>query len=224
MRLRGALSNFGIRQRLKRFGELQERLLIEARSRPKTPRTLKRRCGVVQETVVSVLAAATEPMHVRDVHKAVELALGNGPVSKDSVNSCLSTGARGDTPRFERTQGRLASTATVCPLNQSLEPKSRIRRIQGRVNEVAFAPEHLRRARPASVSLPRRPKAALLALRRSSRCGRSRRRAASCSSASIFTPSPSSNLGACQEGFGANAKRISSGGQMRSGAHFRFCG
>ena len=105
MRLMGALSNFGIQQRLRRLAELRERLLVEAKSRPRPPRTLKRRCGAVQETVIAVLAAAIEPMHVRDVHRAVELALGDGPVSKDSVNSCLSTGARGDAPRFERTQG-----------------------------------------------------------------------------------------------------------------------
>jgi len=57
--------------------------------------------GVVQRAVIRVLAAAGHALSVADVQGAVEERLGR-PVSKDSVNSCLSTGARGAEPRFER--------------------------------------------------------------------------------------------------------------------------
>ena len=40
-------------------------------------------------------------MRVQDIHAAVERLLGMR-VSKDSVNSCLSTGSRGKDARFER--------------------------------------------------------------------------------------------------------------------------
>jgi hypothetical protein len=55
--------------------------------------------GVVQRAVVQVLAGADRVLSVADVHGAVEARLGQ-PVSKDSVGSCLSTGARGAEPRF----------------------------------------------------------------------------------------------------------------------------
>ncbi len=59
--------------------------------------------GVVQRAVVGVLADAdaAAPLSMLDLHRAVEERLGQ-PVSKDSVNSCLSTGARGAQPRFAR--------------------------------------------------------------------------------------------------------------------------
>jgi hypothetical protein len=40
-------------------------------------------------------------LSVADMHRAVEVRLGQS-VSKDSVNSCLSTGARSAQPRFQR--------------------------------------------------------------------------------------------------------------------------
>jgi len=40
-------------------------------------------------------------MDVGEVHTTVERLLGC-PVSRDSVNSCLSTGARGARPNFQR--------------------------------------------------------------------------------------------------------------------------
>jgi hypothetical protein len=57
--------------------------------------------GVVQRAVTRVLAVAGHALSVADVQGVVEERLGQ-PVSKDSVNSCLSTGARGAKPRFER--------------------------------------------------------------------------------------------------------------------------
>jgi len=57
--------------------------------------------GVVQRAVIEVLAQADRPMDVGEVHTTVEGLLGY-PVSRDSVNSCLSTGARGARPNFQR--------------------------------------------------------------------------------------------------------------------------
>jgi hypothetical protein len=50
--------------------------------------------GVVQRAVVCVLAAVDRALSVADVQGGVEERL-EGPVSKDSVRSCLSSGARG---------------------------------------------------------------------------------------------------------------------------------
>ena len=57
--------------------------------------------GVVQRAVIEALAEADRPMDVREVHTTVEGLLGC-PVSRDSVNSSLSTGARGARPSFQR--------------------------------------------------------------------------------------------------------------------------
>jgi len=45
--------------------------------------------GVVQRAVIEALAEADRPMEVGEVHATVEGLLGC-PVSRDSVNSCLS--------------------------------------------------------------------------------------------------------------------------------------
>jgi flagellar biosynthesis/type III secretory pathway ATPase len=57
--------------------------------------------GVIQRSVLDALAAAGRPMSVDEVQMAVEALLCH-PVSRDSVNSCLSTGVRGLNPIFER--------------------------------------------------------------------------------------------------------------------------
>ena len=57
--------------------------------------------GVVQRAVLGVLAAADRALTVADVQGGVEERLGR-PVSKDSLRSCLSTGARGADASFER--------------------------------------------------------------------------------------------------------------------------
>jgi hypothetical protein len=62
---------------------------------------MRLRCGAVQAAVIKVLAATQEPMQVRDIHASVERLLSM-QVSKDSVNSCLSVGARKASPLFER--------------------------------------------------------------------------------------------------------------------------
>jgi hypothetical protein len=57
--------------------------------------------GVVQRAVVKVLAAAQRPLTVLETQAAVAALLGH-PVSKGSINYCLSTGTLGREPRFER--------------------------------------------------------------------------------------------------------------------------
>jgi hypothetical protein len=65
------------------------------------PMTTRLGNGVVQKAVISAFVAAGRPMGVSEVQMAVEAQLGH-PVSRDSINSCLSSGARGQEPRFER--------------------------------------------------------------------------------------------------------------------------
>ena len=57
--------------------------------------------GVIQRAVIKALLEADRAMDVGETHAEVEVLIGH-PVSRDSVNSCLSTGARGARPRFER--------------------------------------------------------------------------------------------------------------------------
>jgi len=62
--------------------------------------------GVVQRGLIKALTVSDRSMGVSEAQAAVEALLGHC-VSRDSVNSCLSTGARGARPRFERvTPGR----------------------------------------------------------------------------------------------------------------------
>jgi hypothetical protein len=73
-------------------------------ARPRTIRSQRKRArrpGWVVDAVVRVLADDGGPMHWQQVHAAVEQLVGQ-PVSKDSVDWCLSSGARRKEPRFER--------------------------------------------------------------------------------------------------------------------------
>jgi hypothetical protein len=67
----------------------------------KRQRQRDRRPGWVTDVVLRVLIEEGEPMRATHVHAAVEKLLGHS-VSKDSVDSCLSKGAGGREPRFER--------------------------------------------------------------------------------------------------------------------------
>lgn len=58
--------------------------------------------GVVQRAAMDALVAARRVLTVAEVQGAVEEGLGM-EVSRDSVRSCLSSGARGPHPIFERT-------------------------------------------------------------------------------------------------------------------------
>lgn len=81
--------------------------LARLRASDAPPRAIRRqrqrdyRPGWVIEAVVRVLVDQGGPMRATQIHAAVERLLGRS-VSKDSVDSCLSMGARGKEPRFER--------------------------------------------------------------------------------------------------------------------------
>jgi hypothetical protein len=88
--------------------ELRESVVVEPASR-------RLGNGVVQRAVVKVLAAADEPMRLRDIHGAVGRMLGR-PVSYASVEWCLRMDVQGKAPRFERVQPgsyRLASRVSL---------------------------------------------------------------------------------------------------------------
>jgi hypothetical protein len=100
-----------------RFGSHQRRRSIafpggvpkqigRSRRPPEAPRPLRLGNGVVQRAVIEALVPADRPMNVGEAHTAVEELLGRS-VSRDSINSCLSIGARAARLRFERvTRGR----------------------------------------------------------------------------------------------------------------------
>jgi len=74
-----------------------------ARSEPTAALAATKRLGngVVKRGLIKALAVSDWPMGVCQAQVAVEALLGR-PVSRDSVNSCLSTGAGGVRPSFER--------------------------------------------------------------------------------------------------------------------------
>jgi hypothetical protein len=76
---------------------------ISAQARPMIAQSRTRRLGngVIQRALVKALTAAGRPMGVAEAQMAVEALLDHN-VSRDSVNSCLSTGARGLPPSFQR--------------------------------------------------------------------------------------------------------------------------
>jgi hypothetical protein len=110
----GALLNSD--EKLARLNVLREKLLRREAQSPQPEPRRRLRNGAVQKAVIKVLAASSEPMHSAKVHLAVERLL-NVPVSKDTVNSCLSVGAQGPKAQFERLgrgRYRLAKPATPC--------------------------------------------------------------------------------------------------------------
>lgn len=101
MDLAGALSNQSVGEKLARLNALRKKLLDEVAKSPHPVKPVVLRSGAIQQAVVKVLAASPDPMHAAKVHAAVEHLLSM-PVSRDSVNSCLSVGARSPGGQFER--------------------------------------------------------------------------------------------------------------------------
>jgi hypothetical protein len=101
MRLAGALSNQAAVEKLSRLNHLRKTLLREAAKSPRPAKRSRPRSGAIQQAVVQVLTDAAEPMHAAKVHAVVERLLGRS-VSRDTVNSCLSVGARDTEAQFER--------------------------------------------------------------------------------------------------------------------------
>jgi hypothetical protein len=99
MPLNGALLNH--HEHLARLNALRKKLLSQAAVSPRPAKEISPRSGVVQDAVIQVLTTASEPMHVRDIRASVAGILSMH-VSKSTVNSFLSVGARGPNPRFQR--------------------------------------------------------------------------------------------------------------------------
>jgi hypothetical protein len=68
---------------------------------PTTCRQRSRRPGWVLKAIVSVLADQGEPMRPKDIHAAVEAALGE-PVAASSIKTALIANASGSTRRLVR--------------------------------------------------------------------------------------------------------------------------
>src|SRR5439155_348924 len=75
----------------------------EGGARPAVPEGKRLGNGMVQRAVIKALVDAGRAMGVGEAHAAVEALLGRS-VSRDSVSSSLSTGARGTRRRFERVE------------------------------------------------------------------------------------------------------------------------
>lgn len=100
MPLMGALSNHA--DSLSRLGDLRQRLLIAARHEPKGVQKRKPRNGEIRDAIVKALAeSAPEGLPTKEIIWAAESVLGK-PVSRDTVDSCLSVWARGSRPLFVR--------------------------------------------------------------------------------------------------------------------------
>jgi hypothetical protein len=103
MHLLGLYSNQDLQGSL---GHLAEKLAaVRAgggpRWQPVSCRRRPRRPGWVLKAVVRVLADRGEPMHVRDIHAAVEALVGE-PVPPSSVRGGLAKNVGGSSPRFVR--------------------------------------------------------------------------------------------------------------------------
>jgi hypothetical protein len=64
-------------------------------------RALRRAPGEVRDAIVAVLSDGRRPMHVREIHEAVERRLG-GAVPTSSVRSYLQLGTDAVQPLFSR--------------------------------------------------------------------------------------------------------------------------
>jgi len=71
------------------------------RRRPATCRQRSRRPGWVLKAIVRVMADHGEPMRVKDIHAAVEAALGE-PVATSSIKTALVANASGPSQRLVR--------------------------------------------------------------------------------------------------------------------------
>jgi hypothetical protein len=72
-----------------------------ARRQPATRRQRSRRPGWVLKAIVGVLADHGEPMRVKDIHAAVEAALGE-QVATSSIKTALIANASGSSRRLVR--------------------------------------------------------------------------------------------------------------------------
>lgn len=93
MLLIGASYSQGTHDRLRQANRVKRQLLSQnfTVSAAQAPR--RRKQGGIQEMVLTVLSESPSPLSVRQVHALIEERLG-GPVSRDTVCSCLTVGVR----------------------------------------------------------------------------------------------------------------------------------
>ena len=98
----GALSGTDTPERLTRLNALRKRLIQESADLPIPSTPPPARVGDIPKAIIKALEARAEPMHVSEIHSAIE-GLLDRPVNPRSVKSCLSEGARRRQPTFRRT-------------------------------------------------------------------------------------------------------------------------
>jgi hypothetical protein len=87
----------------------------QPRRRSVSRRQRPRRPGWVLETIVQVLTGRGEPMHVKDIHAAVEALVGE-PVPPSSVKGGLAKNVEGSSARSVRVgRGRYIPAQPRCP-------------------------------------------------------------------------------------------------------------
>lgn len=96
----GALSKTEVVKRLERLDAVRRRL-EDSREAPRVSPPRRLRQGQIEAAVVSVLSSTNRALRVGEVVMRVEARLGQ-PVSRDTVNSCMSTCCRGKKPKFRR--------------------------------------------------------------------------------------------------------------------------
>jgi len=100
MPLLGALSNHA--DKLSRLRNLKRVLMKEAAKRPKPATSVKPRLGEIRDAIIETLeAGAPEAIPIGEILAVAERRLGKR-LSRDTVNSCLSVGAKGSHPQFVR--------------------------------------------------------------------------------------------------------------------------
>ena len=102
MDLPGQLSNPFVKASWERLASALARLRAENPApRPSgTPRSVRKQ-GQVREIIMRLLGEAGEPMHAREIHRAVEREIGQ-EVSWSSIANCLARNSAGPATRFER--------------------------------------------------------------------------------------------------------------------------
>jgi len=103
MELSGALSNPLVLDegKLRALSSLCHKILSSQRAKPREPRVLNPRPGVVANTVYLVLSDRGTSMRAKEIQRACEIRLGR-PVSWNAVKAHLSKHSRGPKSKYLR--------------------------------------------------------------------------------------------------------------------------
>ena len=99
--LNGALSNPLVNGKspLIELSALYHKLLARKKTRPKKPRVIKPRVGLITETVYLVLSEAGRSMRAKDIQLACQEHLGH-EISWSTVKDCLSEHSKGPSSKY----------------------------------------------------------------------------------------------------------------------------